>query len=187
MPPVLQAVVAKRFRAQSRGSARAPAPLSACEAASHPGGEPIPTPTCGPGPPATLPPDTPMLPRLILLFTLVPLLELFFLIRIGEWIGLWPTIGLVIVTGIVGGSLAKREGSRSWTAVKREFAEGRFPGAELCHAVMILVAGILLVTPGVFTDVIGVAVLLRPVRAAVIRILRRRFGDSLRGGRTIDL
>lgn len=132
-----------------------------------------------------------MLPRLLLLFTLVPLLELFFLIQIGEWIGLLPTVGLVIVTGIVGGTLAKREGSRSWTAVKRELSEGRIPGTELCHAVMILIAGVLLVTPGVFTDIFGVAVLLRPVRTAVIRILKRRFGDTIRRsggkGRTIDL
>lgn len=132
-----------------------------------------------------------MLPRLLLLFTLVPLLELFFLIQIGEWIGLLPTVGLVIVTGIVGGTLAKREGSRSWAAVKRELSEGRIPGTELCHAVMILIAGVLLVTPGVFTDIFGVAVLLRPVRTAVIRILKRRFGDTIRRsggkGRTIDL
>lgn len=114
-----------------------------------------------------------MFGRLFLLFTLVPLVELVLLIRIGEWIGALPTVGLVLVTGVVGASLARREGVRTWGRVRGELSAGRVPGVELLHALMVVVAGAFLVTPGVLTDLAGLGLLVRPIRNAVIGRLRR--------------
>lgn len=124
-----------------------------------------------------------MLGRLLLLFTVVPIVELMLLIRVGEWIGLGPTLALVLATGVIGAWLARREGIRSWTAVQAELAEGRVPGGELLHALLVVVAGAFLVTPGVLTDVVGLGLLVRPVRAAVIGRLRKRFEKGLESGR----
>lgn len=123
-----------------------------------------------------------MLGRLLLLFTVVPIVELMLLIEIGEGIGLGPTVALVLATGMAGAWLARREGIRSWSAVQSELAEGRVPGTELLHALLVVIAGAFLVTPGVLTDVVGLALLLRPVRRAAIRRLRRRFAEGLESG-----
>lgn len=123
-----------------------------------------------------------MLLRLFLLFTLVPVVELALLIRIGGLIGVAPTLGLVIATGAAGAWLARREGLRSWIAVQREMAGGRVPGEELVHGLLILIASVLLVTPGVITDVAGFALLLRPARARIIDRLRERFTRQLEEG-----
>lgn len=119
--------------------------------------------------------------RLFLLFTLVPLLELAVLLRLGSLIGLGPTLLLVVATGVAGAWLARREGLRSWRAVQRELAAGRFPGAELLHGVLILVAGVVLVTPGVLTDALGILLLVRPARRRIVAGLRTRFAPRVEG------
>ena len=120
--------------------------------------------------------------RLFLLFTLVPLVELYALIRLGSLIGAGPTILLVLGTGAAGAWLARREGFRSWSAVQSELAAGRLPAEELLHALVVVIAGVLLVTPGVFTDAFGLLMLIRPVRAAMIRRVRSRIDRSIQSG-----
>jgi UPF0716 protein FxsA len=120
--------------------------------------------------------------RLFLLFTLVPLVELYALIRLGGLIGAGPTILLVLGTGAAGAWLARREGFRSWSAVQSELAAGRLPAAELLHALVVVIAGVLLVTPGVFTDAFGLLLLIRPVRAAMIRRVRGRIERGIQSG-----
>jgi len=123
-----------------------------------------------------------MFGRLFLLFTLVPLLELFLLLRIGGAIGLLPTVAIVVVTGLLGAGLARREGIRAWGAVSEELAAGRVPAVELMHGFLVLVAGVLLVTPGVVTDAFGFALLARPVRSRFLQWLRRRFVGRIEVG-----
>lgn len=123
-----------------------------------------------------------MFGRLFLLFTLVPLVELVLLIRIGEWMGVLPTVALVVTTGIVGAALARREGIRTWGRVQDELGAGRVPGGEMLHALMVVVAGAFLVTPGVLTDVAGLSLLVRPVRSAVIGRLRRSLEARVQEG-----
>jgi UPF0716 protein FxsA len=120
-----------------------------------------------------------MLIRLLVLFTVVPLAELWLLLRIGEAVGLGPTLGLVVVTGVTGAWLARHEGARAWRAVQDQLAAGRLPGRELLEAVLVLVAGIVLITPGVITDAVGLALLVRPVRARIAQRIQRRLGASL--------
>jgi len=134
--------------------------------------------------------------RLLLAFTLVPLAELWLLLRIGSVLGgLW-TLALVVITGVAGATLARREGARAWMAVQTELAAGKLPGRELIEALLVLVAGIVLVTPGVLTDFAGLALLVRPIRSAFVRQLERRYGNRLEaqvdaevssGGRIIEI
>ncbi|MCL7971809.1 MAG: FxsA family protein [marine benthic group bacterium] len=117
--------------------------------------------------------------RLILLFTLVPLLELSLLLRIGAWLGTWPTVWLVIVTGVIGAWLARREGVRTWQRVRAEAAAGRVPGEGLLHALLVFLAGVVLVTPGVLTDAAGLLLLFRPTREIVARRIRKRLAGQV--------
>lgn len=117
--------------------------------------------------------------KLILLFTLLPLAELSLLLRIGGWLGAGPTVGLVIATGVVGAWLARREGLRTWGRVQADLASGKMPGAELLHALLVFIAGVVLVTPGVLTDVAGLLLLVRPAREIVARKLQRRLASQV--------
>lgn len=120
--------------------------------------------------------------RLLLLFTLVPLGELFLLVEIGERIGVGPTILLVIATGVLGASLARREGTRSLRAIQERLSSGTLPARELFHGLMILLAGAFLVTPGVVTDVVGFGLLVRPLRDRIIDAVRTRLEDRIARG-----
>ena len=102
--------------------------------------------------------------RLFLLFTLVPVIELALLIRIGTWLGPLPTIAIVFATGLVGAFLAKREGFAVLRQLRDELREGVPPGARLVEGALVVVGGVLLITPGVFTDLAGFALIFGPVR-----------------------
>ncbi len=117
--------------------------------------------------------------RLLLLFTLVPALELALLIVIGQRLGVLPTIALILITGLIGAWLARREGSRTWREFRAALATGRVPGDELQQGLAILIGGALLLTPGVFTDLFGLLLLLPPSRQLVMRELRRRLERRL--------
>ena len=108
--------------------------------------------------------------RLLLLFTVVPALELFLLIQLGRQVGFWPTAALVLGTGVIGAWLARREGLKVLRAVSAEMAEGRMPTDHLLDGLLILVAGAVLLTPGLLTDMAGF-VLLAPPGRRVIRLL----------------
>jgi UPF0716 protein FxsA len=104
---------------------------------------------------------------LALLFLVVPFVELFVLIQVGQVIGALPTIALLVVVSIVGAWLVKREGLGVLRRAQEQIRRGEVPGRELVDGVLIVLAGALMITPGFFTDVFGIALLLPPVRAAV--------------------
>lgn len=131
-----------------------------------------------------------MLFRLFLLFTLVPLLELYLLITIGGMVGPWPTVGLVIFTGALGAVLTRVEGLRVLSRVQEEWRQGRVPTEELLDGLLILIAGAVLLTPGLITDGLGFFLLISPgrrlVRKALSRAAGRRFGTSQPGVIDVD-
>lgn len=92
---------------------------------------------------------------LFLLFVLVPALELFLLIKIGAIIGAGNTFILILVTGAIGSYMAKTQGLSTWKNLNSKMSSGQMPGKELIDGAIILVAGALLLTPGVLTDVVG--------------------------------
>jgi UPF0716 protein FxsA len=110
---------------------------------------------------------------LVLLFVVVPIVEIYVLIQVGDEIGVLWTIGLLVLVSVVGAWLAKREGIGVWTRMQHQVSAGRMPGIELVDAFLILLAGALLLTPGFVTDVLAIVLLIPPTRALVRRGLRR--------------
>jgi UPF0716 protein FxsA len=102
---------------------------------------------------------------LALLFVVVPFVELFLLIQVGQAVGTIPTIAGLVVISIVGAWLVKREGLTVLRKAQQQVRTGQVPGRELVDGVLILFGGALLLTPGFLTDVLGIALLVPPVRA----------------------
>ncbi len=117
-----------------------------------------------------------MLGWLAAAFILVPLAELYILLRIGEAAGFLPTVGIIVFTGVLGAWLARHEGLRTARAIREELDAGHMPADRLMDAALILAAGILLLTPGILTDVTGFLLLAPPVRG----VLRRWVKEALR-------
>ena len=120
--------------------------------------------------------------RLLALFLVLPVVELALLIQVDALIGFWPTIGLILVTGVVGSFLARHEGLSVWRRFNQRMAQRGLPGQELLDGVIILVAGALLITPGVLTDVIGFLGLLPFSRAVIRKLIMKRIDRSIQQG-----
>jgi len=111
--------------------------------------------------------------RLLLLLTIVPAVELWLLLEIGERIGGLETIWLIILTGVIGASLAKREGLAVILRIQEEAQNGIPPGERLVEGLMILLGGVLLLTPGVITDLFGLMMIFPLTRRPMSRITKR--------------
>ncbi|MBU3260535.1 FxsA family protein [Roseovarius sp. PS-C2] len=111
---------------------------------------------------------------LFLAFLAVPLIEIALFIQIGGAIGLWPTLGIVIITAIMGTWLVRTQGAMAMGQLRRSLSELDDPSEPLAHGAMILFAGALLLTPGFFTDAVGFALLIPPVRHAAFNYIRKR-------------
>ena len=109
--------------------------------------------------------------RLLLLFTIVPLIELYLLIKIGGIIGVVPTIAIVIGTGVLGAWLARWQGLAVLRRISDEVAAGRLPTDALIDGLLILVAAAVLLTPGLLTDSLGFVLLVPPSRALVRKVV----------------
>lgn len=110
--------------------------------------------------------------KLFLLFTVVPLVELALLIKLGSHIGVLDTILLIIFTGAAGAILVRAAGIQCLFTVRQQLHDGIFPADELCSGLLILIAGALLITPGLLTDAAGFALLVPPVRSVIKTRLR---------------
>ena len=120
--------------------------------------------------------------RLLLLFILVPAVELALLIELGRMIGTPGTLAIILLTGAVGASLARHQGLRVLRDLQAESAAGRLPADSIMDGVIILLAGALLITPGILTDVFGFLCLVPATRALGKRAIRRRFERAVREG-----
>lgn len=107
-------------------------------------------------------------------FLAVPLIEIALFIQVGGFIGLWPTLAIVIVTAVLGTWLVRAQGRQAIADLQSSFSRLEDPGTPLAHGAMILVAGALLLTPGFFTDAVGFALLAPPVRVAVMNWAKKR-------------
>ncbi len=120
---------------------------------------------------------------LLVAFVVVPLVEIYVIIQVGQVIGAWWTILLLIADSVFGSWLVKREGARAWRALRYALNEGRMPAQELADGVLVLVGGILMLTPGFVLDIVGVLCILpitRPLGRRVLSgvISRRLVGVS---------
>jgi UPF0716 protein FxsA len=116
-----------------------------------------------------------VLARLFLLFVLTSITELALLLLIAEHTSALFTVGLIIVTGFVGAWLTKREGIQCFSRIQAELSQGHLPGDSLVDGLMILVAGAVLLTPGVLTDILGFCLLIPPIRAILKQLVIARF------------
>jgi len=117
-----------------------------------------------------------MLPRLFLLFVTVPVLELFLFLVLGQRIGIGATFAIVLLTGFLGAYLAKSQGLKALARYQESLAQGRLPHEAIIDSLLILVAGVLLLTPGFLTDAIGFALLAPSIRD----VIRGRLEKSLK-------
>ncbi len=114
-------------------------------------------------------------PVLLLLFLLVPLLEIYLLIVVGGIIGALPTVALVVLTAVVGAALARHQGLATLQRLQATMARGEAPAFEMLEGALLLVGALLLLTPGFFTDALGFACLLPPTRRLLSLWFLKRF------------
>ncbi len=118
-----------------------------------------------------------MLLKLFLAFTIIPVLEIYLLIKLGSFLGALNTVIIVILTGIIGAYLAKLEGLHTMTKVREALNRGEMPAEGMLDALLILVAGIVLLTPGFLTDIAGLLMLIPQTRFLFKRWLRKKFDE----------
>ena len=128
---------------------------------------------------------------LLAVFLLVPLAEIYVLLKVGGVLGALPTIALVVLTAVVGAALMRAQGFATLQKVQRQLSAGEIPAVAMVEGAFILVAGALLLTPGFITDCVGFGCLFPPLRQALIRRMLVRFESPGRGpgaptGRIID-
>ena len=111
---------------------------------------------------------------LLIAFIAVPMIEIALFIQVGGFIGLWPTLLIVVLTALAGTYLVRSQGQLALSEVKTSFSDMRDPTEPLVHGAMILFSGALLLTPGFFTDAVGFALLVPAVRKAVFKAIAAR-------------
>ena len=116
-----------------------------------------------------------MLIKLLLLFTVVPLLELYILLKVADTTSAGFTFALVLVTGLVGATLARWQGFSWRRRLQQDLTSGQLPADSLLDGLLIFIAGALLITPGILTDAAGFSLLIPPLRALAKRAIKRRF------------
>jgi UPF0716 protein FxsA len=120
-----------------------------------------------------------MLLPLVLLFVAVPIAELFVIIQVGQAIGVWWTIGILIADSILGSVLMRSQGRAAWRRFNEAIRAGRVPAREVVDGALVIFGGALLLTPGFLTDILGLVLLIPPTRAVVRAILLRRFAQRM--------
>src|SRR6476646_8970183 len=111
---------------------------------------------------------------LIILFIVVPIAELYVIVQVGQAIGIWPTLALLLADALLGSFLLKHQGRGAWRRFNEALAQRRFPGKEVVDGLLIVVGGTLLLAPGFITDIFGLILLIPPTRA-IVRALLKRF------------
>ena len=108
---------------------------------------------------------------LFLLFVVLPLVEIYLIVQVGQVIGAWWTIALLVVDAVIGTWLVKHEGGRAWRALRDALEDGRMPARELADGALILIGGTLMVAPGFLTDLLGIVMILPLTRPVFRRLL----------------
>jgi UPF0716 protein FxsA len=116
---------------------------------------------------------------LVILFIVVPIAELALLIQVGQAIGVWWTIALLVADSVLGSMLMRSQGRAAWRRFNEATASGRVPAREVLDGVLVIFGGALLLTPGFISDVLGLLLLLPPTRAVVRSVLVRRLAHRM--------
>jgi len=119
---------------------------------------------------------------LVLLFTIVPVIEIFLLFKVGDIIGGLNTILIVLLTGVIGASLARSQGRRILTEINQRVSRGEIPTEQWIHGLLVFGGGLLLMTPGFFTDFMGTAMILPGSRRLFVKWLKLYFAKKIKKG-----
>src|SRR4029450_486975 len=119
---------------------------------------------------------------LLALFIVVPLAELYVILKVGDAIGVLPTIALLAADSVLGSMLLRAQGRAVWRRFNEALTTGRMPHREVMDGVLVIFGGAFLITPGFITDVVGVLLLLPPSRAVIRRLVLRRLGRQVTAG-----
>ena len=120
--------------------------------------------------------------RLFLLFTIIPVIELYVIIKIGGMIGALNTILIILTTAVIGAYLAKQQGLMVIGNIRQAVQESRVPGRELLHGLIVLLGGLMLLTPGFITDILGISALIPPIRDFYINLVRKLILNKIESG-----
>ncbi len=120
--------------------------------------------------------------RLFILFAVIPVLEIYLLIKIGAFFGTLPTVALLLSISLAGAWLVRQQGFEILRRIQSELAQGRLPAAELLDGAMVLVGGVLLMTPGFFTDFLGLFFLIPFTRILIKQVVARWIQGRLKNG-----
>jgi len=120
--------------------------------------------------------------KLATLFIVLPIVELILLIWLGDVLSFWPTVGIIITTGVVGSWLARVQGRAVLRSIQAELQRGALPGDPMIDGLLVLVAGALMVTPGLITDVTGMLFLVPPIRRVVRNRIKKWFTSRIESG-----
>jgi len=104
---------------------------------------------------------------LFVLFIVIPIIEITVIMQVGELLGVWPTVAIVILSAWLGAKYVRQQGIATLQSVQGKMAQGEMPSSEIVTGLMLLVAGVLLVTPGFVTDIFGLSLLIPAVRSAI--------------------
>lgn len=110
---------------------------------------------------------------LFLLFIIVPIIEISVLMQVGEWLGAWPTVAIVIVTAWLGAKNVRQQGIATLNSVQTKMAQGQMPSDEIVTGLLLLVAGVTLITPGFVTDAFGLLLLVPFVRKSLVAVVQK--------------
>jgi UPF0716 protein FxsA len=121
---------------------------------------------------------------LVLVFIVVPILELYVILKVGDAIGAVPTILLLVADSLLGSWLLRQQGRSVWARFNETLAAGRMPHREVLDGVLVIFGGAFLITPGFITDIVGIVLLIPPSRSLVRRIVARRLGRRVAIGVT---
>jgi UPF0716 protein FxsA len=120
-----------------------------------------------------------VLPVLLILFIAVPIVELAVIIQVGQWIGLWPTLAILVADSVIGTVLMRSQSRLAWRRFNEALAAGRPPAREVIDGALVIFGGAFLLTPGFVTDIFGILLLLPPTRAVLRAVLVRRLARGM--------
>ena len=115
---------------------------------------------------------------LFLLFIIVPIIEISVLMQVGELIGAWPTVAIVIISAWLGAKYVRQQGLATLQSVQTKMSQGEMPSSDIVTGLMLLVAGVLLVTPGFVTDIFGLSLLVPSVRQALVSSVQKHIHNN---------
>jgi len=119
-----------------------------------------------------------IVPLLVLAFVVVPIAELYVILQVGSWLGILPTVAILILDSILGSMLLRAQGRAAWRRFNDSLSAGRPPAREVLDGGLIILGGAFLLTPGFLTDIIGLLLLIPPTRAVLRRLVVRRFART---------